>query len=94
MGYYEPKNLPKNQTKKIPVAVKVIDRKFVDSIQDFEKNMDRELQVISTLKHRNIVNFYEMKPTKNNYYYVFDYVEGKELKEIIAMNKRIDELEA
>ena len=71
----------------------MIDRKFADNITDFEKNMNRELKVISTLKHRNIVNFYELKPTKNNYYYVLDYVEGKELKELIASNKRLDELE-
>jgi serine/threonine protein kinase len=56
--------------------------------------MERELKVISTLKHRNIINFIELKPTKNNYYYVLELCEGQELKKILESRKRLSELEA
>lgn len=56
--------------------------------------MDRELQVISKLKHRNIIDFIEVKPTKNNYYYVLELCEGQELKKILESRKRLSELEA
>jgi serine/threonine protein kinase len=74
--------------------VKVIDKKFVAKINDYEKNMEKELQVIRKLKHRNIIDFIDMKPTKNNYYYVFEYCEGQELKELINEKGRLDEIEA
>lgn len=63
-------------------------------IHNFQQNMDRELQVISKLKHRGIIDFIEVKPTKNNYYYVFELCEGQELKKILETRGRLSELEA
>lgn len=76
------------------MAVKIIDKNFVAGIPNFQQNMDRELQVISKLKHRNIINFIEVKPTKNNYYYVLELCEGQELKKMLETRGRLSELEA
>lgn len=74
--------------------MKIIDKNFVAGIPNFQQNMDRELQVISKLKHRNIINFIEVKPTKNNYYYVLELCEGQELKKMLETRGRLSELEA
>ncbi len=41
--------------------------------------MQKELQVIQKLKHRNIVEFITLRQTKNSYYYVFELVKGGDL---------------
>lgn len=38
--------------------------------------MNRELDVIGKLKHENIINFIDVKTTKNNFYYVFELCKG------------------
>ena len=50
--------------------------------------------MISKLKHRNIIDFIEVKVSKNNYYYVLELCEGQELKKILESRKRLSELEA
>ena len=74
--------------------MKVIEKKFLEGLHNFQQNMDRELVVISTLKHRNIINFIEVKTTKNNFYYVLELCEGQELKKILESKRRLSELEA
>lgn len=50
--------------------------------------------MISKLKHRNIIDFIDVKLTKNNYYYVFELCEGQELKKLLESKSRLSELEA
>jgi len=54
----------------------VISKSFLAQLQDFKENMDKELTVIGKLKHRNIIEFIDVKQTGNNFYYVFELCEG------------------
>lgn len=63
--------------------MKIISKKFVSEIPDFELTMQKEFKVINLLRHRNIIEFIEMMQSKNSYYYVFELCEGQELKKLI-----------
>ncbi len=56
--------------------MKIISKKFVSEIPDFELTMQKEFKVINLLRHRNIIEFIEMMQSKNSYYYVFELCEG------------------
>ena len=75
----------------VPVAVKTI--KKGQNLSN--KTMNQEFNVINKLKHRHIVEFKEIIQTTNNYYYVFELVEGSDLKkEIDGRAKPFSEFEA
>lgn len=74
--------------------MKIISKKFVSEIPDFELTMQKEFKVINLLRHRNIIEFIEMMQSKNSYYYVFELCEGQELKKLIETQKRLSESEA
>ena len=75
----------------VPVAVKTI--KKGQNLSN--KTMNQEFAVINKLKHRHIVEFKEIIQTTNNFYYVFELVEGSDLKkEIDGRPKPFSEFEA
>ena len=83
---------PDVSKREIPVAVKVIPSYKVDD--DMLKVMSQELDVISRLKHKNIVEFYKLIKTKNkNYYYVFELVRGGDLLKNLKEKKCFSEFE-
>ena len=82
---------PDESKRDLPVAVKVIPREGF--CEKKRKIMDQELQVISRLKHPNIVMFYTMKASKNSFYQVFELVKGKDLQHRLQEQKRYTELE-
>lgn len=53
--------------------------------------IDKEIQILKKIKHKNIVEFIEMKRTKNNWYLIFEYCEygdlEKHFKKIYTVDK-------
>ncbi|KLU61030.1 serine/threonine-protein kinase PrkC [Peptococcaceae bacterium CEB3] len=64
------------------VTVKVLREQFL-SDEDFVKRFRREAQSAASLSHPNIVSIYDVGKDGNIEYIVMEYVEGRDLKEII-----------
>lgn len=75
------------------VAVKVLRPEFVDD-QDFLKKFKREAEAVASLSHPNIVNVYDVGEDGKVHYIVMEYVDGKNLKEIIQEEGTLDEYTA
>ncbi|MEM7343341.1 MAG: protein kinase [Chloroflexota bacterium] len=74
-----------------PVAIKVIDARFRHD-PTYTERFIREAQAVATWRHDNIVQIYYADDEDNLYYFVMEYIEGKDLKqrltdEYISQNK-------
>ena len=75
------------------VAVKVLRPEFVDD-QEILKKFKREAEAVASLSHPNIVNVYDVGEDGKVHYIVMEYVNGKNLKEIIQEEGTLDEYTA
>lgn len=75
------------------VAIKILDK---DKIQDEEdiNRIKKEINILKKLRHKNIIQIYEVMESSRNLYIVMEYCEEKELFDYIVSKKRLDELEA
>jgi len=64
------------------VTIKVLRPEYYGD-EDFVERFRREAQAVASLSHPNIVNVYDVGQEDNIHYIVMEYVEGKNLKEII-----------
>ena len=64
------------------VTIKVLREQFV-SDEDFIRRFRREAQSVASLSHPNIVSVYDVGKEGDTEYIVMEYVEGRNLKEII-----------
>lgn len=67
-----------NQNEEI-VAIKIIKKKNIKN----EKLIKREISVLQSLKHKNIIHLQDVFTTNNRYYLIFDYCEYGDLKNYI-----------
>lgn len=76
------------------VAIKILDKtKMVDDEDDI-KRVQKEINILKKLRHKNIIQLYEIMESKRNLYIVMEYCEQKELFDYIVMKKRLSEMEA
>ena len=75
---YKAKDLLLNRV----VTIKVLREQFV-SDEDFIRRFRREAQSAASLSHPNIVSVYDVGKEEDTEYIVMEYVEGRNLKEII-----------
>ena len=74
------------------VAIKILNK---EKIFNFDiKKIKNEINILQRLKHKNIIQLYEIMETKKNLYIVMEYCEGKELFEYIVERKHLTEREA
>ena len=79
------------KTKEI-VAIKIFDKQKLrekDKIQ-----LEREINILKKVKHRNIVNLYNVVNSKNSIYLIMEYIKGIELFFYVNDKKRLSEAEA
>lgn len=66
------------------VAIKTINLDLSrDELENFEKRFQREVQSAGRLNHPNIVTIYDVGRTEGVAYMAMEYLEGKELREIL-----------
>jgi len=76
------------------VAIKILDKtKFFKDIEDINR-VEREIAILKKLKHKNIIQFYEIMESQKNLYIVMEYCEGKELFDFIVKKGKLNEVEA
>ena len=88
------------------VAVKILNKNKL--FQDIEENKSndsanfmndikkirKEINILKRLKHRNIIQLYEIMESKTNLYLIMEYCEGKDLFDYIVKKKYLSEKEA
>jgi serine/threonine protein kinase len=72
------------------VAIKIIN---ITSLQKegMEKQMKREISVLKSIQHENVVSMIEVLKSSNHFYIVMELVTGGELFDKIVQQKRFDE---
>ena len=62
--------------------------------EDDIKRVQKEINILKRLRHKNIIQLYEVMESKKNLYIVMEYCEGRELFDHIVAKKRLTDLEA
>ena len=75
------------------VAIKILDKSKMVEEEDINR-VQKEILILKKLKHKNIIQLYEIIQTKKNIYLIMDFAEGGELFDYISMKKRLPEIEA
>lgn len=75
-----------------PVAIKVLKKKHIKDIIDIER-VSRELHILKTVNHQNLIGLYEIIETKNTIYIVMELCK-EELFDYIVRNKKLSEQES
>lgn len=76
------------------VAIKILDKtKMLDEEDDIIR-VQKEISILKKIKHKNIIQLYEIMESKRNLYLVMEYCENKELFDYIVRKQRIEEPEA
>lgn len=75
------------------VTVKIL-REQLASDLDVVRRFQKEAQAVAKLSHPNIVSIYDVGQEKDIYYLVMEYIEGKNLKEIILEKGMLEAGEA
>lgn len=56
-----------------------------------EKQMKREISVLKSIQHENVVSMIEVLKSSNHFYIVMELITGGELFDKIVQNKRFEE---
>jgi serine/threonine-protein kinase len=65
-----------------PVAIKILKPEY-SSDEDFVRRFKQEAQAAASLSHPNVVSIYDIGKEDELYYIVMEYVDGKNLKDLI-----------
>jgi len=91
-GAFSVVHLAKSKETGDDVAVKVISKK--DLGDDYQKNLDREIAILTRIKHPGIIAMRDLFETKHEMYIVMELVNGGELFDKIVEKGSYTELEA
>lgn len=71
-----------------PVTVKVLRPEFT-SDEEFVSRFRKEAQAVAKLSHPNIVSVYDVGQERDTHFIVMEYIEGRNLKQIIKENGKL-----
>ena len=74
-------------------AVKILEKKLLESSRDIQR-LKKEIKILKKLRHKNIIQLYDIMESKRNLYFVMEYCKGGELFDYIVSKKRLKEPEA
>ena len=74
-------------------AVKILEKKLLESSRDIQR-LKKEIKILKKLRHKNIVQLYDIMESKHNLYFVMEYCKNGELFDYIVSKKRLKETEA
>ena len=74
-------------------AVKILEKKLLETTNDIQR-LKKEIKILKKLRHKNIIQLYDIMESKRNLYFVMEYCKGGELFDYIVKKKRLKEPEA
>ena len=69
-------------------AIKILDKEKMEDEEDIIR-VQREISILKKLRHKNLIQLYELMETPRKIYLAMEYCEGKELYDYIIMKKKI-----
>ena len=79
------------------VAIKILNKeKLFEDIEEIcdIKKIKKEINILKRIRHKNVIQLYEIMESKSNLYIVMEYCENKELFDYIVSKKFLKEKEA
>ena len=59
-------------------AVKILEKKFLESSRDIQR-LKKEIKILKKIRHKNIIQLYDIMESKRNLYFVMEYCKNEEL---------------
>ena len=76
------------------VAVKMLYKEKILKEESAKKRLEKEIKILKVLRHKNIVQLYNVFQTSSTIFLVMEHIQGKELFEIIVKKKKLSEVES
>ena len=74
-------------------AIKIVDKRLLEDQKDIQR-LKKEIKILKSIRHKNIIQLFDIMESKTNLYFVLEYCKGGELFDYIVKNKRLKETEA
>ena len=74
-------------------AIKIVNKSLLEGTKDIQR-LKKEIKILKSIRHKNIIQLFDIMESKTNLYFVMEYCKGGELFDYIVKNKRLKEGEA
>ncbi|CAD8141859.1 unnamed protein product [Paramecium octaurelia] len=75
------------------VAIKILEKERIIEVADVER-VSREIHILKLIRHRHVIQLYEIIETKKHIFLVMEFCDNGELFDYIVKNEKLDEIEA
>ena len=76
------------------VAIKILDKMILNETPEDYELVKKEISILKIVKHKYIVQLYEIMQTAQHIFIIMEYCEGKEILDYILRKNRLSELES
>ena len=76
------------------VAIKILDKMILSRTPNDYQSVKQEINILKSVKHKNIVQLYEVLQTSQHIFIIMEYCEGKDLLDYILTKSKLSEEES
>ena len=76
------------------VAIKILDKILLNHTPDDYQSIKQEINILKSVKHKHIVQLYEVLQTSRHIFIIMEYCEGKDLLDYILTKSKLSEEES
>ena len=76
------------------VAIKILDKMILSHTPDDYQSVKQEINILKSVKHKHIVQLYEVLQTSQHIFIIMEYCEGKDLLDYILTKSKLSEEES
>ena len=77
-----------------PVAIKILDKMILSHTPDDYQSVKQEISILKSVKHKHIVQLYDVLQTPRHIFIIMEYCEGKDLLDYILTKSKLSEEES
>ena len=77
-----------------PVAIKILDKMILSHTPDDYQSVKQEINILKSVKHKHIVQLYDVLQTPRHIFIIMEYCEGKDLLDYILTKSKLSEEES
>ena len=92
-GTFSKVKLGIHKTTHMKVAIKILEKCKIEEKEDLERII-REMEIITTLNHKNVIKVIDMCETQDHFLIIMEYCDGGELFDHIVNKQRLSENES
>ena len=76
------------------VAIKILDKIILNNTPDDYQSVKQEINILKKMKHKHIVQLYDVLQTSRHIFIIMEYCEGKDLLDYILTKSKLSEEES